>query len=85
MSGIPGMKVRNDTASQLSVIPETDSVQLRTTYGAFLHRLWDAKQILVPRNPMKHVCTDLIQLIIAFRDTKVWLVSLVKTGRLERR
>lgn len=39
----------------------------------------------VPRNLIKHVRTDLMQLIIAFRDTKVWLVSLVKTGRMERR
>lgn len=48
----------------------------------------DTKQILkprVPRNPIKHICTALIQLSIAFRDTKGWLVSLVKMGRLERR
>lgn len=61
---------------------------LRTTRGAFLHSFLDAKLILkptVPRNPIKHICTDLIQLTIAFRDTKGWLVSLVKMGRLERR
>lgn len=84
MPGIPGMKVRNDTASQASVAPETDSV----TSEDHICCLWDAKQILmptVPRNPIKHVCMDLMPLIIAFRDTKVLLVSLVKTGRLERR
>lgn len=63
-------------------------LSLRTTCGAFLHQFLDTKQILkprVPRNPIKHICTALIQLSIAFRDTKGWLVSLVKMGRLERR
>lgn len=63
-------------------------LSLRTTRGAFLCRFLDTKQILkpiVPRNPIKHICTALIQLPIAFRDTKGWLGSLVKMGRLERR
>lgn len=63
-------------------------LSLRTTCGAFSRRFLDTKQILkprVPRNPIKPICTALIQFPVAFRDTKGWLVSLVKTGRLERR